>query len=75
MVKQIQKKGKGNSKYERKKKKNLRYYLESSDERISRVISLRKNYVTIHALMLWKWCSEVNAKYEKNKCVAMNQVQ
>ena len=65
MVKQIQKKGKGNSKYERKKKKkNLRYYVESSDERISRVISLRKNYVTIHALMLWKWCSEVNAKYE-----------
>ena len=35
-----------------KEKQTLRYYLESSDERISRVISLRKNYVTIHALML-----------------------
>ena len=35
-----------------KEKQTLRYYLESSDERISRVISLRKNYVTIHALKL-----------------------
>ena len=48
----LKRKVKGIPSTKEKRKKNLRYYLESSDERISRVISLRKNHVTIHALML-----------------------